>query len=400
MIKRERYLNFLIDAIDNEFVKVITGVRRSGKSVLLMQVQDALRERGITDDQIVYLNFESFSNAKYLNNPERLYDDLMQRNQGKKLYFFFDEIQLVSQWQMIVNSLRVDLPSDIYITGSNASILSGELATLLSGRYVQINVYPFSFAEFVELKEIDTSSVTSMRDAYLEYREFGGMPSILDANLSENQRFEYLSNLYDSIMLRDVSQRSGEGNQQLLKMLTLVMLDSISSEVSVSKLVNRLKDAGFNINTTRFRNYVGLLEQAYLFISVPRLNLRGSQRLRSNDKFYVIDNGLWHSQVGDAGTNIGSQLENIVCLELMRRGFDVKYGEIDGKEIDFVAEKRGQRQYVQVTQQIPENSEREVANLVAIPDGYPKLLITGEDLGVKQIDGVPVVPIYEWLLSE
>lgn len=201
-------------------------------------------------------------------------------------------------------------------------------------------------------------------------------------------------------MLRDVSQRSGEGNQQLLKMLTLVMLDSISSEVSVSKLVNRLKDAGFNINTTRFRNYVGLLEQAYLFISVPRLNLRGSQRLRSNDKFYVIDNGLWHSQVGDAGTNIGSQLENIVCLELMRRGFDVKYGEIDGKKIDFVAEKRGQRQYVQVTQQIPENSEREVANLVAIPDGYPKLLITGEDLGVKQIDGVPVVPIYEWLLSE
>ena len=400
MIKRERYLKFLTDAIDNEFIKVITGVRRSGKSVLLMQVQDELRNRCISADQIVSMNFESFRNAVYLNNPEKLYEDLMARQNGKKLYFFFDEVQLVDRWQAVINSLRVDLPSDIYITGSNASILSGELATLLSGRYVQVDVYPFSFAEFITLKEIDATNKQQVKQAYLEYREFGGMPSVLDAQVTVDNRYDYLSTLYDSIMLRDVSQRSGEGNQQLLKMLTMVMLGSISSEVNVTKLVNRLKAAGYSITSTRFREYVGLLEQAYLFYKIPQVNIRGSQRLRANDKYYVVDNGLWHSQVGEVLTNVGSQLENIVCLELLRRGYDVKFGSIDGKEVDFVAEKRGERQYIQVTQQMPENSNREIQNLIDVPGGYTKLLITGEEMTDRRIEGIPVVPIYEWLLTE
>jgi predicted AAA+ superfamily ATPase len=318
----------------------------------------------------------------------------------EKMYFFFDEIQLVAEWEYLINSLRVDVNADIYLTGSNSSILSGELATLLTGRYYQVKVYPFSFAEYLELKEIDAADSGKVAQSFREYALEGGMSSVIGQSIPETLKLEQLSNLYDSIMLRDVAQRSGGGNQQLVRMLTMVLLDSITSEVNVSKLTNRLKNAGFNITTSRFREYVRLLEDAFLFHRVIQLNLRGAQRLRANDKFYVADNGLWYAQVGGANSDIGKLLDNIVCLELCRRGYDIHFGVIDGVEIDFVAEKAGQRLYIQVAQELPADSTRETDNLLKIPDKYPKLLITGSDTGVREINSIPVMPIYDWLLGE
>jgi predicted AAA+ superfamily ATPase len=399
MIHREKYLDKIIPNIDNGFVKIITGVRRSGKSVILQQIQAELLTRGVTEDQIVTMNFESFQNHKYLNDLELLHADLMAKIPVGHVYLFFDEVQLVDQWEYLINSLLVDVDADIYVTGSNAALLSGELATLLTGRYYRVEVYPFSFAEYLALKEINLQDKVAIVQAFDKFALDGGMPGVIWQDMDEILIQDQLSDLYDSIMLRDVSQRIGMNNGQLMHMLTLVMLDSITSEVNVSKLVNRLKASGYSITTGRFREYVQYLEQAYLFYRIPEINIRGSQRIRSNDKFYVVDNGLWRSQVGDRKSNIGNRLENIVCLELLRRGYTVRYGKIDGKEVDFVAEKRGERLYIQVTQQLPENSTREVDNLLDIRDTFPKLLLTGVDTGVSDIQSVPVKPVYEWLLE-
>jgi predicted AAA+ superfamily ATPase len=402
LLKRTKYLNKIIANLNNEFIKVITGVRRSGKSVLLMQTKELILEQeNVTEDNIIYLNFESFANSVYYHDKNALYQYLTEHAlEGQKNYFIFDEIQLVDDWQIIVNSLRVDFDADIYLTGSNASILSGELATLLSGRYIKIDMMPLSFKEYLEMQNLDE---VQQRDAayrlYGDFRYIGGMPSVVNIDDTEFEKINDLSDIYDSILLRDVSSRANDKNTVIIRTIALLLMDSISSEVNVTKLNNRLNHAGFNLNATSIRNYLDLLEQAYLFYKVGEVNIRGSQRLRTNDKYYMVDNGLWNSQIDNRNTNLGNQLENIVLLELLRRGYDVKYGKIDDKEIDFVAAKRGKREYFQVALEMPQNSNREIDNLLEIQDNYPKTLITGNDLGVRDIQGVAVTPIYEWLLE-
>ncbi|QBO36129.1 ATP-binding protein [Periweissella cryptocerci] len=400
MIARERYMKVVKPLIGNEFIKIITGVRRSGKSVLLEQIREVIKTE-YDNPNVIYLNFESFTNRKYLNNPDLFYGFLAENSaKNEKTYYFFDEIQLVQEWEAIINSLRVDFDADIYVTGSNASILSGEMATLLSGRYVQIEVYPFSFKEYVELKKIEIHDQTAINQAFADYMYLGGMPSVVGQTAPDDSKLQELSSIYDSILLRDISLRIPKGNQEILDTLALLLMDSITSEVNLNKIKNRLKDVGFNINSETLKNYMAKMDQAYLFYTVEHANIRGSERLRANSKYYTVDNGLWHSQIESQGTNLGNQLENLVFIELKRRGYKVKFGEINGKEIDFVASKNGNKEYYQVTYEIPRDSNREIENLLEIPDNYLKTLIVGVDNGTRSVEGVNVLPIKEWLLSE
>lgn len=402
MIARTKYLDELKANIDNEFIKVITGVRRSGKSVLMKQIRDVINHRAdVTDEQIIYINFESLMFSDLANDFKVFYQYLVEKvNSKNKHYFFFDEIQLANDWQKVVNSLRVDFDCDIYLTGSNASILSGELATLLSGRYVQIQVFPFSFKEYLQVRQLaQPVSTTNMETALHDYMMYGAMPSVITTTTDTNQQLKFLSDIFDSIMLRDVSIRSSAKQVFLLRLIVLYLYGATSSEISVTTLQKRLQGSGFNISTTLLREYLSLIESAFLFYRVDQTQLRGKQRLRASAKYYSVDNGLWQSQVENNNSNLGNRLEAIVAVELLRRGYELKYGNVDQSEIDFVAIKNGKIAYFQVAYRLPENSDREIENLLKIADNHSKTLILGVDEGISDIKGIAIVSAAKWLLS-
>ncbi|MDR0898924.1 MAG: ATP-binding protein [Lactobacillaceae bacterium] len=400
MIIRESYLEQIRPYIDKEAVKIITGVRRTGKSVLLTQIRDEILSR-VEKEQIVYINFESLMYSELRDDENAFYAYLRERFvDGKKMYFFFDEIQLAKNWERVVNSLRVDLDSDIYITGSNSSILSGELATLLSGRYKQFEILPFSFKEFIEANPKYT--VEKRERALDEYLNFGGMPILSDYYEEDDQiKLDRLSDIYDSIILRDVVQRLDNPNQTTIEKTALVLMDSISSPTSVSGLVKKFpqfkNDKG--ISNERFSLYLNSFRQAYIFYELESENIRGGQRIRSETKFYVVDNGLWSSQVNGLKTNLGPKLENVVFLELKRRGYKLYIGHVNDNEIDFVAERNGNKEYFQVAYRLPKDSNREVGNLEIINDNYPKTLLVYEFDGVSEIDGINIKAVSDWLLE-
>lgn len=300
----------------------------------------------------------------------------------------------------MINSLRVDFDCDIYLTGSNASILSGELATLLSGRYIQIKVFPFSFSEYLQTKQLTKNETASkMEKALNDYLIYGAMPSVVNTRVDTNQQLKFLSDIFDSIMLRDVSIRSSAKQVSLLRLIALYLYDSTSSEISVTKLQKRIQGAGFSVSTTLLREYFTLIESAFLFYKVEQTQLRGKQRLRAGAKYYSVDNGLWQSQVEDDQSNLGNRLEAVVAIELLRRGYDLKYGNVDQAEIDFVAIKNGKKEYFQVAYRLPENSEWEIENLLKIEDNHKKTLILGIDEGISNIKGVTITPAANWLLE-
>ncbi|MDR0899184.1 MAG: ATP-binding protein [Lactobacillaceae bacterium] len=401
MITRQKNLDEIKPYINNDKIKILTGIRRSGKSVFLNQIQDVLKsEYGVSNENIISLNFESYDNQKLAQNPDDFYQYLKNRVSKikGKVYFFFDEIQIAKDWQKIVNSLRVDFDSDIYITGSNASILSGELATLLSGRYVKFDIYPFSFSEFKQYSNIENDAA-----ALQQYLNFGGMPSADIDDLDPEKTIKELSDIYDSIILRDVSLRGGTIDQNKLRVISQILMDSVHSEINLTNLRNRLNNAGYNISSEKIRQYVDLFKQAYMFYEINEVDIRGSQRLRTDSKFYVNDVGIMNSQINPSlkRTNLGTRLENVVFIELLRKDFDVHFTKINGKEIDFVADKKGQRSYFQVTYTMPENSQREIDNLLNIRDNYPKTLLVGIDNGRLVYEkGIDVKLVSDWLLED
>jgi predicted AAA+ superfamily ATPase len=399
IIKRNHYLQRLIKEKDNELIKVITGIRRSGKTFVLKMYQQYLKENGITDEQIIYLNFESFS-TEGLKSPNSLYEYVLRKNMGKKLYLMFDEIQQVEQWQKVINSFRIDLDADIYITGSNASLLSGELATLIAGRYTEIQVFPLSFKEFLVFKDIDEEDRRNVEKAYHEYFIYGGMPTALSL-IDEEAKFDYLSSTYDSILLKDVSSReNGAKNTDSLQRIALFLMDSIGSEISVNKLENRLSSNKIRMSRTTINNYLKLLEEAFAFYHVPKFDIKGAKQLTINGKYYIADNGLWHSQIRRLTSDLGHKLENIVFLELLRRKYTLQVGSYDSKEIDFVATKNGKKEYYQIAYELPKNSTRETDNLLNIDDNYQKFLITESFPENKEYKGIQIINIIDWLLSK
>lgn len=394
IIKREAYLKKLLPMIDTEFIKVITGVRRSGKSYLLLMLKDYLTERGILPERIVYLNFEYPKNHKLLD-----YDSLFayledKLSENEKTYLLFDEIQEVKDWQKLINGLRAAYNVDIYLTGSNASLLSGELATYLTGRYVEIKMMPLSYDEFLDFKsEQDTE------DPFTEYLKYGGFPSVaLIAN--EQLKQDVLSGIYDSVLLRDVDQRTNVRNKAMLTNIANYLMNNIGQLTNPNKIANTLTSKGIKVNRNTIESYLKLLEDAFLFYKAPRYDIRGKEYLTRPSKYYLVDLGFIDSQLHKSNSNIGARVENLVYLSLKQRGYSVFVGQFDGKEIDFVATNSSETLYIQVTDHIPENSTRETDNLIHIPTGYRKILVTNNRFDVGNYEGIQIVYITDFLLGK
>lgn len=394
---RPQYLKRLIDFRDSKFIKVITGVRRSGKSYLLKLYRNYLLQNGVKEEQIIYLSFEDFENIE-LYDPKKLYNFLKDRFiSDTKMYLLLDEIQYVKDWQRVINSLRLNPLLDITVTGSNSNLLSGELATLLSGRYVEIHIYPLSFKEMLEFKQVSDPSEGEIDRLYNEYVKYGGFPAVVLAKKELKQTI--LSGIYDTILLNDIGYKNGLRDPALVNLVAKYLADTVGQLVNPNKIVNTLKSANFKISYTSVQNYLTYFEQAYLFYKASRYDISGRKILSSQGKYYLVDTGLRMEALGEHANNRGSILENIVYIELLRRGYQVQIGKLENKEIDFIASKVDDKQYIQVTYQLPENSTRETDNLLQIPDNYKKIVITGRYEDQEMIAGIPIINIKDWLLD-
>lgn len=396
MLQRPTYLKQLIQFKDTDFIKIITGVRRAGKSVLLSLFKDYLLQEDVAEDHIIYMNFERFD-YQTIKTEAQFRDKLMELlpKDNQKVYLLLDEIQVVTGWQRVVNGIRVSFNSDITITGSNANMLSGELATLLSGRYIEIPVYPFSFQEFLSAKGIEAAS-RQVDNAYDVYEKYGGFPSVVIAD--ESIKDTILSGIFDTIVLNDVALRAGLKDPTALKSIISFLSDNVGQLVNASKIVNTLKSEGVTTSVHTVNRYLDLLEAGYLFYRAKQYDIRGRDYLRTNGKYFMIDAGLRRNAVGRKDGNYGNRLENIVFIELKRRGYTVDVGRLDRKEIDFIARKRDETLYLQVAYELPPNTH-ETDNLLAIKDNYKKIVITGRYYDVEQIDGIPIIYIVDWLLG-
>lgn len=397
MFQRPAYLQRLIDFKDTDFIKVITGVRRSGKSVLLLLFKEYLKQENIPDDHIIYMNFESFE-YQTITTEEKLREKLHEKlpKDGEKIYLLLDEVQVVDGWQRVINGVRVSFNSDIVITGSNAKMLSGELATLLSGRYIEIPMYPLSFQEFLAVKEIHPDS-RKVDTAYEEYEKYGGFPSVVIAE--EGIKDTILSGIFDTIVLNDVALRAGIKDPAVLKSVIRFLADNVGQLVNTNKIVNTLKSERIETTSHTVNRYLDLLESGYLFYRAKQYDIRGREYLRTNGKYFIVDTGLRRNAVGRKDGNYSNRLENIVYIELLRRGYSVDIGKMEQKEIDFVARKLDETIYVQVAYQLPNNTH-ETDNLLNIKDNYKKIVVTGQYYEVEQIDGIPIVYIADWLLEK
>lgn len=396
LIQRPRYLEFLRKFKDNEAVKIITGIRRSGKTFLMNMFIDELKSDGITEDQIIHINFENLAFNKIKDEMD-LYNYVHEHeNKTKKNYLFFDEIQHVQNWQRAINSFRVDMDADIYVTGSNAFLLSGELATLLSGRYVELKVYPVSFKEYYDFKQ--GTPQTSFK-LFTEYIEDGGFPAV-DVAPDADLKIALKKGIFDSVVLRDVALRAKTRDDKAIIAIIEFLMSEVGSSISATKISNTLKSNGFKTTTATVISYLKLLEESYLFYQAKKYDIRGKKYLSTMGKYYVADTGLRNMQLNkDYRDNLGHQIENIVFIELLRRGFTVDVGDYSGKEIDFVAKKGKVVEYYQVTEHLPENSTRETDNLRFIPNGYQKTVLTLSQFDVGEVDGIPVKYLIDWLLE-
>ncbi|ERL64256.1 ATP-binding protein [Schleiferilactobacillus shenzhenensis] len=397
MINRPHYLNQLIQSMDNDIIKVITGVRRCGKSVLMMQYRDYLLGQGIAADNIIYLNFEAFELAS-IRTEDQLHQLLGERlTKGRQQYLLVDEIQYVPGWQRVINGVRVSFQVDIVITGSNAMMLSGELATLLSGRYIQIPIYPLSFAEFLTGQDIPADDERRLPAAFREYEEYGGFPAVVTAD-NTDLKDNLLAGIYNTILLKDVASRGEIRDLTVLQSLTAYLADNVGKLISATKIVGTLQNEHVQTNAHTINRYLGLLEDAFLFYRVRQYDLRGKNYLKSNGKYFIVDNGLRSVAIDRRPGNRSNQLENIVYLELLRRGYSVDVGRLDEVEIDFVARHRDGVIYVQVTYALPENTH-ETDNLLQVPDNYQKIVVTQQHYEFSEIAGIPIINVVDWLLG-
>lgn len=362
-----------------------------------MLYKEYLLQEGIHENHIIYMNFESFE-YRTITTEEKFrqkLDELLPRD-DKKVYLLFDEIQMVTGWQRIVNGIRVSFNSDIIITGSNANMLSGEIATLISGRYIKIPIYPFSFSEFLHVKGIESDS-RKVDSAYDEYEKYGGFPSVVIAE--ESIKDTILSGIFDTIVLNDVLLRAGVKDATALKSIIRFLADNVGQLVNASKIVNTLKSEGVDTTVHTVNRYLDLLESSYLFYRARQYDIRGREYLRTHGKYFIIDTGLRRNAVGRKDGNYSNRLENIVYVEKLRRGYTVDIGKLNGTEIDFVARKLDETLYIQVAYELPNNTH-ETDNLLNIKDNNKKIVITSRYYETTQIDGIPIIYIVDWLLSD
>lgn len=399
MIIREAYISQIVPLIDKNLIKVLTGVRRSGKTVLLSQIQGYLLKNGRSKSQIINISLESKKNKKF-KDGDVLYEYLISACEklNAKAYIFLDEIQVVSGWEEVVSSLLVDIDCDIYITGSNSKLLSGELATLISGRYIQIHVYPFTLSEAKQMLE-QNGKFKSDEVLFQDYLKYGGLP--MRFSLEEISLEAYLSDTYDAIVVKDIIQRNNIKDTNLLNMILAFLMDNIANPFSARSIVAALKQEGINTTVETVIAYIDYIKKAMVVYSAQRYDIKGKKLLTTNEKYYTVDLGLRNCVKASGEIDYNKLYENIVYLELLYRGYDVKVGKTDDYEIDFVAYKGSDTLYVQVCYLLAsaETVEREFGNLERIKDNYPKYVISG-DLPDFSRNGIKHYNIIKFLLNE
>ncbi len=430
--KRERYLEKLIGFQDTELVKVITGIRRCGKSSLLKLMIQHLQESGIQPEQIVEMNFESHDFRRMTSDD--VYDFVKARIiPGKRMYLFFDELQRIEAWEDAVNSFRVDFDCDIYVTGSNAYLLSSEYSTYLSGRCVEIKMLPLSFREFLYFHDFEVRETSSalggmrkqvwdkkgeryeLREIFDAYMRFGGMPGLADVGLDQEKALALLEGIYSTVVIRDILEREKRrGRRQitdpvLLRKIILFLADNIGNNVSVSSIGNTLTDEGLMEGEKRkgrpsphtVQAYMNALQESYFFYEIKRFDIKGKEYLRTLGKYYIVDIGLRNYLLGFRNRDSGHAIENVVYFELLRRGYDVSIGKIGNAEVDFIAATAEDKVYIQVTQSMQSEDvrKRELAPLQKIQDNYEKIVLSLDPGLDSSYDGIKSLNLIDWLLE-
>ena len=429
---RDRYLKKLIGFQDTEPVKVITGIRRCGKSSLLKLMIQHLQETGIGQEQIVEMNFESHD-FRSMTSDEVYHYVKEKAIPGKRMYLFFDELQRIDAWEDAVNSFRVDLDCDIYITGSNAYLLSSEYSTYLSGRCVEIKMLPLSFREFLDFHNFEVRETSSalggthrqvfdkngerydLREMFDAYMRFGGMPGIADIGLDQEKALSLLEGIYSTVVVRDILEREKRRGQRqitdsaLLRKIVLFLADNIGSSVSVSSIGNTLMNEGLledgkrkgTPSTHTVQAYIAALLESYFFYEIKRFDIKGKEYLRTLGKYYIVDIGLRNFLLGFRNRDSGHAIENVVYFELLRRGYDVAIGKIDNQEVDFIATTADDKLYIQVTESMQSEDvrKRELAPLQKIRDNYEKIVLSLEPGLDASYDGIKSLNLVDWLLD-
>ncbi len=401
MIKRELYMRRIRPFIGSDLIKVMTGIRRCGKSVMLELIKQELIESGIDSAQLISINFEDM-NYSHLQTAQALHDEITKRvaEVEGKAYLFFDEIQEVTNWEKCINSFRVSLDCDIYITGSNAKLLSGELATYLGGRYVEFTIYPFSFREFIELYRPVVPNA-SIQKSFQKYLLLGGMPYLANLRYADAPSKQYLQDLFNSVQLKDIVKRNKIRDVNLLERIISYVMANMGTTFSANSLAKFLKNERRATAPETILNYIKYCCETYLFYQVKREDIQGKQVLASNEKYYIADHGIREAVVGGNTRDINLVLENIVYLELLRRGYEITVGRAGDKEIDFVCNRHGKKLYVQVAYLLAseETVNREFGVYDSIRDNFPKYVVSLDEFDMSR-NGIKHQNIRDFLLAE
>ena len=396
-ILREEYFERLRNLKHKKLIKIVTGIRRCGKSTVLDMFKEELLSNGVEENQIIFINFEDYEN-KSLRNPESLYNYIKQRLTSKMNYIFLDEIQRVEDFPEVVDSLYIKDNVDLYLTGSNSSLLSSEIATLISGRYVEIKMLPFSFKEFVKA----TNQTENLSSAYRQYIETSSFPYVLELLQTPQEITAYLEGIYNTILVKDIIDRKKIADSNVLKSVTQFLFDNIGSELSSKKIADTLTSNGRKSDSKTIEKYVTSLEESFIVYRANRYNIKGKEYLKSLEKYYIADIGLRNFMLGKKSMDVGHILENVIYLELLRRGYSVYIGKVDDMEIDFVAQNQHGNTYIQVAATVRDENtlKRELRSLQAVKDNYPKTLLTLDDDPEADYDGIIRKNALDWLMEE
>lgn len=395
MIDRPQYLKALRTYRDVPLVKILAGIRRCGKSTILEMLKADLLKDGIRENHIIFMRYTSEEFDDGMTAKDMYQSIKMRMNDRGRYYLLLDEIQEVEGWEKAVNSLLEDEDTDIYVTGSNSRLMSSEISTYLSGRYVSIPVYTLSFAEYLDFKKDSSLSVRQQLDEYLR---FGGFPIIALGNFDERSAYQIAEGIYNSVITNDITRRHSIMNYDLFNRVVKFIVENVGKTFSANAIVKFLKSEGRSLSVEAVYNYLEWLEKAFVIYRCQRYDLNGKSVLKTQEKFYLADASLKYCIMGFNPKSIAAMLENVMYFELKRRGYEVHIGKNETKEIDFVAVRRDERIYIQVCHNMPDESDREVANLLEIRDHYPKYVVTLDELACGNINGIKIVHMADFLL--
>ena len=397
MIIRPQYMELLKTYRDVPLVKILAGIRRCGKSTILEMLRDDLLKSGIATDHIINMRYTSEDFDDGMTDKD-MYRSIKEQMTGDgRYYLLLDEVQEIDGWEKAVNSLLENMDADIYVTGSNSKLMSSEISTYLTGRYISIPVYTLSFSEYLEFKK---QSAFSPRELLNEYIRMGGFPIVALGNFDERSAYQIVEGIYHSVISGDITKRHNIANFDLFNRVVRYIVENVGKTFSANAIVKFLKSEGRSLSVEAIYNYLNWLEKAFVIYRCQRYNLQGKSVLKTQEKFYLADSSLKYCIMGFNPKSIAAMLENIVYFELRRKGYDVYIGKNETKEIDFVAVRRDERIYVQVCRRLPEESDREVANLLEIKDHYPKYVVTLDELAAGNINGVKIVHLADFLLND